>query len=243
MVISGKTDPTNPIFTPKGSCWTNESCARVDHPIEDERLHPDRCIHEGYHSVALIPLRAGERIIGILQLNDHRPNQFTLEMISFLEDMGALIGIAVARKRAEEELQKAKERADVLNLQLEAANKELEDRVAARTAELSRINEQLTQEVGERRRAEEAQRHTAEELRGLLDVVPAAVWLANDPQCNTITGNRWADQFYEASSGENVSATTLPEVRRFFDRDGRGTLRRRIANAGSCCHQSSRARC
>ena len=222
MVISGKTDPTNPIFTPNGSCWTNESCARPDHPIEDKRLHPrDRCIHEGYHSVALIPLRAGERIIGILQLNDHRPNQFTLEMISFLEDMGALIGIAVARKRAEEELQKAKERADALNLQLEAANKELEDRVAARTADLNSINEQLSQEVGERRRAEEAQRHTAEELRRLLDVVPAAVWFANDRQCNTITGNRWADQFYEASSGENVSATTIPEVRRFFDRDGR----------------------
>jgi|GEM_PF-1072647 PAS domain S-box-containing protein len=222
MVISGKTDPTNPIFTPKGSCWTNESCSRVDLPIEDKRLHPrDRCIHEGFHSVALIPLRAGKRIIGILQLNDRRPNQFTLEMISFFEDMGSLIGIAVARKRAEDEMQKAKERADALNVQLEAANKELEERVAARTADLSRINEQLTQEVGERRRAEEAQRHTAEELQRLLDVVPAAVWVASDPQCLTITGNRWADQFYEARSGENVSATTLPDVRRFFDPNGR----------------------
>ena len=222
MVISGRTDPANPIFTRNGSCWTNESCARPDRPVEDKRLHPrDRCIHEGYHSVALIPLRAGDRIIGILQLNDRRPNQFTVEMISFLEDMGALIGIAVARKRAEDEMQKAKERADALNLQLEAANKELEERVAARTSELSRINEQLTQEVGERKRSEEAQRHTAEELRRLLDVVPAAVWIANDPQCLTIIGNRWADQFYEASSGENVSATTIPEVRRFFDRDGR----------------------
>jgi PAS domain S-box-containing protein len=222
MVISGKTDPTNPIFTPKGSCWTNESCARVDHTIEDKRLHPrDRCIHEGYHSVALIPLRADNRIIGILQLNDRRPNQFTLEMISFLEDMGALIGIAVARKRAEDEMQKAKERADALNSQLEAANKELEERVAARTADLGRINEELAQEVCERKRAEEAQRHTAEELQRLLDVVPAAVWVSSDPQCLTITGNCWADQFYEASSGENVSATTLPEVRRFFDRDGR----------------------
>ena len=67
----------------------NESCARPDRPVEDKRLHPrDRCIHEGYHSVALIPLRAGDRIIGILQLNDRRPNQFTVEMISFFGRYG-----------------------------------------------------------------------------------------------------------------------------------------------------------
>ena len=179
MVISGKIDPTNPIFTPKGSCWTNESCARPDRPIEDKRLHPrDRCIHEGYHSVALIPLRADKRIIGILQLNDHKPNQFTLEMISFLEDVGALIGIAVARKRAE--------------LELEAANRELEERVAARTADLSRTNEQLRQEVAERRRAEDRLRESETRMERAQEIAHLGSWELD------IVSNRlsWSDEVY-----------------------------------------------
>ncbi|MGD0231173.1 MAG: PAS domain S-box protein [Syntrophorhabdales bacterium] len=76
-------------------------------------------------------------------------------------------------------------------------------------------------ETTERKQTEEALRQQAEEFQHLLDMVPAAVWIARDPECLTITGNRRADQFYEASSGENVSATTLPDARRFFDRNGR----------------------
>ncbi len=179
MVISGKTDPTNPIFTPTGSCWTNESCARADHPIADERLHPrDRCIHEGYHSVALIPLRADKRIVGILQLNDHRPNQFTLAMISFLEDMGALIGIAVARKRAEDEL--------------EAANRELEERVTARTADLNRTNEQLRQEVGERRRVEDRLRQSEMRMERAQEIAHLGSWEL-DLVSNHLS---WSDEVY-----------------------------------------------
>jgi PAS domain S-box-containing protein len=193
MVISGKTDPTNPIFTPSGSCWTNESCAKPDRPIEDKRLHPrDRCIHEGYHSVALIPLRTDKRIIGILQLNDHRPNQFTLELVSFLENMGALIGIAVGRKRAEDEMHKAKERADALNLELEAANKELEERVAVRTVDLSRTNEQLRQEVGERRRAEYRLRESEMQMERAQEIAHLGSWEL-DLVSNQLS---WSDEVY-----------------------------------------------
>ena len=128
LVISGRTDPTNPVFTPRGSFWTNESSKLLELPIDkDPRLHPrNRCIHEGFHSVALIPLRAGSQIVGILQLNDRRPNRFTLELISFFEDLAAVIGIAFARKQAEDEMKKARELSDALNLKLEEANKDLE---------------------------------------------------------------------------------------------------------------------
>ncbi len=77
------------------------------------------------------------------------------------------------------------------------------------------------QDITERKRAEEAIRQHAEEVERLLEAVPAAVWVAHDPQCLSIIGNRKANEFYEAKPGENVSATTLPESRRFFTPDGR----------------------
>jgi two-component sensor histidine kinase/PAS domain-containing protein len=77
------------------------------------------------------------------------------------------------------------------------------------------------QDITERKQAEETLRQHAEEVERLLEAVPAAVWVAHDPQCLSIIGNRKANDFYEAKPGENVSATTLPEPRRFFTPDGR----------------------
>ena len=128
LVISRQTDPTNPLFTPKGSFWTNESFKLLDLPsARDAGLHPlNHYTHVGFHSVALIPLRTGKQIIGLLQLNDRRPNRFMLELISFFEGLDAIIGIAFSRKQAEDGMKKAREPSDALNLELAAVNKELE---------------------------------------------------------------------------------------------------------------------
>src|ERR1035438_405539 len=74
LVIAGQTDPLNPLFTPRGSCWTNDSFRLLDIPsAEDPRLHPrNRCIHLGYASVALVPVRNQDRIVGLIHLNDRR---------------------------------------------------------------------------------------------------------------------------------------------------------------------------
>ena len=104
LVISGRTDPTNALFTPGGSCWTNDSQQLLNIPESaDPRLNPrDRCVHYDYASVALIPIRNKERIIGLLQLNDRRKEGFTLRMVELLEDIAAHIGEALMRKHAEE---------------------------------------------------------------------------------------------------------------------------------------------
>jgi PAS domain S-box-containing protein/putative nucleotidyltransferase with HDIG domain len=56
-----------------------------------------------------IPLRSGDEIIGLLQLNDSRQNIFTLDRILFYEGIGAGIGIAVARRRSVEALRESEE--------------------------------------------------------------------------------------------------------------------------------------
>ncbi|HYG97898.1 MAG TPA: MASE1 domain-containing protein [Terriglobales bacterium] len=78
------------------------------------------------------------------------------------------------------------------------------------------INFDLT----DRKRLEEQLRQRAEEVEKLMDVAPVAIWVAHDPQCKDITGNRMANQFYEARSGENVSASGPALQHRRFFREG-----------------------
>lgn len=73
--------------------------------------------------------------------------------------------------------------------------------------------------ITELKRLEEQLRQRAEEVEKVMDLVPIAIWVGHDPLCQNITGNRTANEFYEAEEGENVSANVTP-VRRFF-RDGR----------------------
>jgi PAS domain S-box-containing protein len=116
LVLSGKTDPANPLFTKDGSFWTNNSPLLLDVPAEqDPRLHPrNTCIHQGYCSVALIPIRASGGIVGLLQLNDRRKDRFALEQIYFFEGISASIGVALMRKQQEDALRESEARQRLL---------------------------------------------------------------------------------------------------------------------------------
>lgn len=112
LVISGQTDPTNPLFTPAGSFWTNNSLPILDlPPDQDSRFHPrNRCIHDGFLSVALIPIRSNQEIVGLLQLNDRRNDCFTFDIIHYFEGISASIGVALNRKQAEAALDEERRR-------------------------------------------------------------------------------------------------------------------------------------
>jgi PAS domain S-box-containing protein len=112
LVLSGKTDPANSLFTKGGSSWTNDSFPFLDVPPEEDPREVARnmCIHQGYASVALIPIKAKDKPIGLLQLNDKRKNRFTLKMIEAYELMCINIGEALMRKQAEENIIKSEEK-------------------------------------------------------------------------------------------------------------------------------------
>ncbi len=114
LVLGGRTDPANPLFTKGGSCWTNDALSLLHiSASEDPRHHPrNQCIHHGYATVALIPIRSGEGISGLIQLNDRRPGRLTLEALEILEGVAALIGEALLRKKAEIERNEALLRAE-----------------------------------------------------------------------------------------------------------------------------------
>ncbi|NVO10456.1 MAG: PAS domain S-box protein [Bacteroidales bacterium] len=101
IVINDKTDPTKPYYTPYGSFWLNDSkllnsyIPKKDLPFKFR----NHCVGE-YKSIALIPLRSDNEIIGLLQLNGKRENMFLYETISFLEEIGSLIGLAFKKMQA-----------------------------------------------------------------------------------------------------------------------------------------------
>ncbi|MFC1453247.1 PAS domain S-box protein, partial [Verrucomicrobiota bacterium] len=111
-ILCGRTNPALPFFTEGGSFWSNCTTQLLATTTEVDRQTRtrNRCNSEGYESVALIPLRADGEIIGLLQLNDHRRNQFTPEMIRFFEGLGATVGVALFRKRTDEALRASEER-------------------------------------------------------------------------------------------------------------------------------------
>jgi PAS domain S-box-containing protein len=106
LVLAGKTDPANPLFTKGGSLWTNNSLRILDiSPDRDPRLNPrNTCIHHGFLSIALIPIRANREIVGLLQLNDLKKDRLTSDMLSFFEGICDSIGIALMRKSMEDDL-------------------------------------------------------------------------------------------------------------------------------------------
>ena len=119
LVISGKTNQTLPFFTRGGSFWTSDSLPLLDLPADhDPRLHPrNQCMRYGYSSMALVPIRDKDRIVGLLHFNDRRKGCFTLETIKLLEEIATHIGEALMRKRLEAEKAKLEEQ----NRQLQKA--------------------------------------------------------------------------------------------------------------------------
>ena len=105
LVICGKGDLAQPFFTAGGSFWTNDSFPMLDIPAEeDPRLHPhNECIHQGYASVALVPIRDSGKIVGLIQFNDLRKDCFTSDTVERLEEIAAYIGALLMRKRLEDE--------------------------------------------------------------------------------------------------------------------------------------------
>ncbi len=86
----------------------------------------------GFNSIAVIPIRYGNEVIGAIHLTDHNKDMVALPKIQFIEStMAPLIGEAVRKFNAEAELEKYR--------------LGLEELVKHRTEELTRSNKDLEQ--------------------------------------------------------------------------------------------------
>lgn len=127
---------------------------------------------------------------------DSTGNIFPMEInITPLKKEGKIIAVQgimrdiTSRKLAERELLKVHD--------------ELERRVEERTAKLAKVNEQLLDEIRERKRMEEALKSSEERLKILFKFAPDAYYL-NDLKGNFIDGNIAAEKLIGYKKGELI---------------------------------------
>ncbi|HLD48288.1 MAG TPA: PAS domain-containing protein, partial [Desulfobaccales bacterium] len=101
-VIKGDADPGLPFYTAAGSFWMNQTTwflATVPEALKGSTRN--LCNQEGYESVALIPIRWGDQILGLVHIADRRENMVPLELVEMLEKAALQLGTAFGRMHAE----------------------------------------------------------------------------------------------------------------------------------------------
>ena len=153
-VIRQTTDQKLPYFTEAGSFHTNSTTHMVATISEKKKKElRNVCNRLGYESVALVPIRTGDTIHGLIHIADPRKDLIPPETVEILEGAAMQLGTAIERVRAEDALRKS--------------HRELEKRVEDRTAKLLRANELLNLEIEERIGNEKKMREQQEKLRSL----------------------------------------------------------------------------
>lgn len=151
-VICGRTDPSKPFFTGRGSFWSNCTTELLASTTEEDRQSRtrNRCNGEGYESVALIPLRSNGTTVGLLQLNDHRRGIFAPEFIAFCERLGASVGVALERKQAEGKLRAAMSELERCNAELSAFTHSVSHDLRAPLRAIDGFSQALEEDYGDR---------------------------------------------------------------------------------------------
>lgn len=127
MVLSGCVIPDFECFTEKGSFWTNNR-SELDEQILSQEIDiqtRNYCFTSGYNSVALIPIIANKERIGLIQLNDKKPDKFTSDLIEFMEMIGNQVGLAIGNSLIYEQLRKEKDQLSAIVKELERTQNQL----------------------------------------------------------------------------------------------------------------------
>jgi len=110
-VIKGDFNPGLSFYTKGGSFYMNGTTRFLATVSEDEKGETrNACNLEGYESVALVPFRRGDRIIGLIHVVDRRENMVPLHMVEILEKVGMQLGTAFLRIQAEEALRESEKK-------------------------------------------------------------------------------------------------------------------------------------
>ena len=120
-VVKGEYNPELPCYTAGGSFWMNNTSRFLATASEQDQWRTRKvCNLEGYESVAMIPIRWGDQILGLIHIADPRENLVPLELVKVLEKAALQLGTAFERVRAEEALRESEAKYRLLVNQIPA---------------------------------------------------------------------------------------------------------------------------
>ena len=98
-------------LTESGSMWTNNVHSLFAENTETEDVSDEASAAEitDYKSGAFIPLKSAGETIGLLKLFDKEGGKLSTELISFFEEIGSTLGIALKRMQVEIQLKHSEE--------------------------------------------------------------------------------------------------------------------------------------
>ena len=135
----------------------------------------------GLRSIMCVPLVSRDEVIGVLHFRSKTPNAYTEQDLRLAERIGAQIAGAIANAQLFSDLKETEEA-------LQRVHDELEQRVADRTEELMRANEELRTEITERKRAEEAIVVAKNDWENTFDTVTDMITI-HDKDFNIVRAN------------------------------------------------------
>lgn len=163
---------------------------------------------EGLRSCVCIPLKSRNLLLGSLNVWSDRPGGLCERQIAIAQEVADSLAIAIQQAR--------------LHTTVQSYAQELEQRVAERTAELLKLNQQLRQEIEQRQQIEEQLYHEKELAQVTLNSIGDAVITTDlngiiqslNPQAEVLTGWRQSEaqgqplkrvlQLFNAVTGDPV---------------------------------------
>jgi len=144
LVLAGKTTPARPYFTSGGGFWTNDLSTLAKATAGTyPRVMTRTCCLQHAASLALIPIRNHDRIVGLIQLNDPHKERFNSQTVEILESIASHLGSALMRKHAEAQLLQTNRHLEVATARAHELAAQAEMANAAKSAFLANMSHEI----------------------------------------------------------------------------------------------------
>jgi two-component system NtrC family sensor kinase len=99
-VMKGQLKTSPPFLTQRGIVWTGGVSSSRPSSKKTGRRSQKRTAALNFPSLALIPVTADEKIIGLLELRSAQRNRFTVQKIKSYAELARMLGVAMVLRRA-----------------------------------------------------------------------------------------------------------------------------------------------
>jgi len=212
-VVTGQTDSALPFYTEDGSFYMNSTTDFLATLSEEDKgKNRSVCNEFGYESVALVPIRSEDSILGLVHIADSQKGKVPIRLVKSVENLTLQMSTAIRRVSAEEKLNKH--------------TRKVEQEIKTRTKQLVKANALLNRQIKEckvlEKELESLARFPAENPNPVLRVrKDGEILYANEAgellldKWKTKVGetvtNRWRDLISEAFLSEEGAAAAAAE--------------------------------